>query len=387
MSIPKNPPQKKEYIGWILYYIHHYIRYLEEKQGEKKKISKKVAIYSKMWYDIRDIMAFGKSDKEWFSVYPLFLEPALKQYLWGGTRLQEEFGFGKDMDTVAEAWMLSCHPNGASTVRNGALAGLTLPQALDKLGKAALGGRLSVKDFPLLIKFIDARDRLSLQVHPDDAYARSVKLPRGKTEMWVVLDCQPGAELIYGLTRPVSEEELRAAVESDTMEPLCRHIPVKKGDVFYIPAGTLHAIGAGILIAEVQQNADVTYRVSDYGRLGADGKPRELHKEQAIAVISRTPTPLSRHTQSVREDATGKREMLADTPYFTVERWDLGGKAAKQVHARDTFLSLLCPEGTGHIRWEGQTESFSKGDSIFIPAGLPFVIDGQAQLLVSYVRA
>lgn len=386
MSIPKKLSQKKEYIGWILYYIHYYIRYSLLAQGKKKKITKKVAIYGKMCYHKQREMIFGSLDEEWFNVYPLFLEPALKQYLWGGTRLTEEFGFGKDMDTVAEAWMLSCHPHGPSTVRNGALAGLTLPQALDKLGRAALGGRLSAKDFPLLIKFIDARDRLSLQVHPDDAYARSVKLPRGKTEMWVVLDCLPGAELIYGLTRPVEEKELRSAVENDTMESLCRHLPVKKGDVFYIPAGTLHAIGSGILIAEVQQNADVTYRVSDYGRLGADGKPRELHKEQAIAVISRTPTPLNRHTQCVREDATGKREMLVDTPYFTVERWILSGKAAKQVHSRDTFLSLLCPEGAGHIRWGDRVEPFSKGDSIFIPAGLPFVVDGQAQLLVSYVR-
>lgn len=319
-------------------------------------------------------------------VYPLFLEPALKQYLWGGTRLKEDFGFGSDLDTVAEAWMLSCHPHGPSTVRSGAWAGMTLPQALQKLGKTALGGRSTVKDFPLLIKLIDARDRLSLQVHPDDAYARSVKLPRGKTEMWVVLDCQPGAELIYGLNRPVSEDELKAAVEQDAMEPLCRHVPVKKGDVFYIPAGTLHAIGAGILIAEVQQNADVTYRVSDYGRLGADGKPRELHKTQAIAVISRTPTPLQQRVQTAREDAAGKREMLADTPYFTVERWTLIGKAAKQIHARDTFSSILCVEGAGHIRWEGSSEPFRKGDSLFIPAGLSYVIDGQAELLISYIR-
>lgn len=320
-------------------------------------------------------------------MYPLFLEPALKQYLWGGTRLKEEFGFGKDLETVAEAWMLSCHPNGASIVRNGELAGLPMPKALEKLGQSVLGGRISIKEFPLLIKFIDARDRLSLQVHPDDAYARSVKLPRGKTEMWVVLDCQPGAELIYGLNRPVSEDELREAVEKDAMEPLCRHVAVKPGDVFYIPAGTLHAIGAGILIAEVQQNADVTYRVSDYGRLGADGHPRELHKAQAIAVTTRTPTPLQQAVQTLHDAALEKREMLADTPYFTVERWTMNGRSAKQIQARDTFLSLLCTHGSGHIRWHGQSEPFSKGDSLFIPAGLPIVIDGTAELLVSYVRA
>lgn len=305
--------------------------------------------------------------------YPLLLKPVLKDYLWGGHRLTGEFGFSSSLLRVAEAWMLSCHPQGESTVKNGPLAGKTLTEALECMDIARRGA-----DFPLLIKLIDAKERLSLQVHPDDAYAQSQGLPQGKTEMWVVLDCVPGAELIFGLRQSLSETELKSAILEDRLEPLCRHVAVRPGDVFFIPAGTVHAIGAGILIAEVQQNSDVTYRVSDYGRLGADGKPRPLHREQALAVIHPAPTPLL----SV-PPMTQDKQKLAQTPFFSVERVALAESRPLSLPADREFLSVVCLSGEGKIRWDGGCEAFRKGDSLYIPAGLAASLHGTADLLFS----
>lgn len=204
--------------------------------------------------------------------YPLLLAPAIKDYIWGGTRLKTAFGFSGSGETAAEAWVLSSHADGASAVINGPLSGQSLPEVLEQWGPAALGERAAAfSDFPLLIKLIDARDRLSIQVHPDNAYALAHEGEYGKTEMWYVVDCEPGAKLIYGFNRGLTKTEFRQRIQDNTLEEVCNAVPVGKGDVFFIEAGTLHAIGAGILIAEVQQNSNTTYRVSDYGRLGADG--------------------------------------------------------------------------------------------------------------------
>lgn len=305
--------------------------------------------------------------------YPLLLKPVLKDYLWGGRRLTGEFGFSSSLPRVAEAWLLSCHPQGESTVKNGPLAGKTLTEALESMGIDRRGA-----DFPLLIKLIDAKERLSLQVHPDDAYAQSRGLPQGKTEMWVVLDCAPGAELIFGLRQSLSDAELKAAVFEERLEPLCRHVAVRPGDVFFIPAGTVHAIGAGILIAEIQQNSDVTYRVSDYGRLGADGQPRPLHREQALAVIHPAPTPLSPVPPMVQG-----RQKLTQTPFFSVERVALAENRPIPLPADKEFLSVVCLSGEGELRWDEGCEAFHKGDSLYIPAGLATSLHGTADLLFS----
>lgn len=218
-------------------------------------------------------------------MYPLLLKAPLKDYLWGGTRLKEEYGFESDKEKVAEAWVLSCHKDGNSIVKNGEYAEKTLQEVLDIWGKEALGAKSDrFTYFPVLIKLIDAKDRLSVQVHPDDEYALKNEGEYGKTEMWYVVDCEEGAELIYGFNQDISQGEFLERISSNTLSPVCNYVPVKKGDVFFIEAGTLHAIGKGILIAEVQQNSNTTYRVSDYGRLGADGKPRELHIKQAVDV-------------------------------------------------------------------------------------------------------
>ena len=221
-------------------------------------------------------------------IYSLY--PAFKDYLWGGTRLRDEYGKKTDLPIVAESWELSCHKDGLSSI---GIAGLDatnpvpLTEFIQMRGKTeVLGTRpAAFSSFPVMIKLIDAKQDLSVQVHPDDRYARRVEGSVGKTEMWYVVDCEEGAELLYGFNRPVTREEVKAAAENDTLLSLANHVPVHKGDVFWINAGTLHAIGKGILIAEIQQNSNLTYRLYDYGRVDKNGNKRPLHLEKALDVL------------------------------------------------------------------------------------------------------
>lgn len=318
-------------------------------------------------------------------MYPLLLTPPVKDYIWGGTRLKTEYGYQTDKDIAAEAWVLSCHKDGSSVVANGPLAGRALPQVLEEWGDAAVGARAAAFPyFPLLIKLIDAHDRLSVQVHPDNEYALRVEGEFGKTEMWYVVDCEPGAQLIYGFNRTLTKEELRAQIEADTLPQVCNFVPVKKGDVFFIEAGTLHAIGAGILIAEVQQNSNTTYRVSDYGRLGADGKPRPLHVDKAVDVTN--PVPPTIPYGAIGETAPingGTCRPLASCDLFTADLVNVDGTAA--FGEADTFVSLLCLDGEAALTCGGETLPLTKGASVFLPAGLHADVSGRAQLLVSRV--
>jgi len=220
-------------------------------------------------------------------MYPLLLKPPVKDYLWGGSRLKTEFGFQTEKEIAAEAWVLSCHKDGSCIVSNGEFAGKTLPEVLELWGDNALGEKATkFPYFPLLIKLIDAKQKLSIQVHPDDEYALANEGEFGKTEMWYVVDCDEGAELIYGFSENISKEEFERRIKDNTLTEVCNSVPVHKGDVFFISAGTLHAIGEGILIAEVQQNSNTTYRVSDYRLIDADGKPRPMHIEKAVDVTN-----------------------------------------------------------------------------------------------------
>lgn len=319
------------------------------------------------------------------TMYPLLLTPPVKDYIWGGTRLKTEFGYETDKDIAAEAWVLSCHKDGSSVVANGALAGKSLPEVLAAWGDAAIGAKAAAFPyFPLLIKLIDAHDRLSVQVHPDDEYALKVEGEFGKTEMWYVVDCEPGAQLIYGFNRTLTKEELRAQIEADTLPEVCNFVPVKKGDVFFIEAGTLHAIGKGILIAEVQQNSNTTYRVSDYGRLGADGKPRPLHVEKAVDVTDPVP-PTVPYGQvgDVTAIEGGTLRPLASCNLFTADLVNVTGTAS--FGKEDTFVSLLCLTGDATFQCGDTTFPVKKGDSVFLPAGFTATVAGDAQLLVSYM--
>lgn len=317
-------------------------------------------------------------------MYPVLLEAPLKDYIWGGTRLKNEYGFDTELEKVSEAWVLSCHKDGESIIENGDMAGKTLTEALSVWGKEALGERASAFPyFPILIKLIDACDRLSLQVHPDDEYAMRVEGEYGKTEMWYVVDCDEGASLIYGLTKTIDKAEFERRIRDNTIEEVCNFVPVKKGDVFFIPAGTLHAIGKGILIAEVQQNSNTTYRVSDYGRLGADGKPRALHVEKAIDVTkTEPPTVPYGAVGEIRKEGDANIRTLAECPLFTAEHLSLSGK---YTVSSDGFVSAVVLSGKLIAEWENGTVEMVKGQSLFIPADVKTVFSGEGELLLSKV--
>lgn len=315
-------------------------------------------------------------------MYPLLLKAPIKDYIWGGTKLKTDFGFETDMDIAAEAWLLSCHKDGMNIVLNGEHKGKTINEVLEIWGKAALGKNSdSFSYFPILIKFIDAKQSLSVQVHPDDKYALEVEGEYGKTEMWYIVDCEEGAELVYGFKDEISKEEFEKRIKDNTLMEVCNSVPVKKGDVFFITAGTLHAIGAGILIAEVQQNSNSTYRVFDFGRLGADGKPRELHIDKALAV-TKCETPKIPYGKIGKVVSDGVTE-LASCDKFTARVIELDGSMV--INSPDSFVSVIVLDGNAVIEYENEKIELIKGSSVFVPAGFKATMNGNAEILYSYL--
>lgn len=318
-------------------------------------------------------------------MYPLLLKPPIKDYLWGGTRLKTEFGFETEKEIAAEAWVLSCHKDGSDVVVNGEHMGKTLPEVLEIWGDKALGKNAAeFSYFPLLIKLIDAKQKLSVQVHPDDKYALENEGEYGKTEMWYVVDCEKGAKLIYGFSEDIEKDEFEQRIKDNTLTDVCNFVPVNKGDVFFISAGTLHAIGEGILIAEVQQNSNTTYRVSDYGRLGADGKPRELHIEKALDVTEckKPSIPYGQVGEITKIGNNTKRE-LASCDLFKADILNL--EDAAEIFEKDSFVSLLVLDGDLALKWQDGEINAKKGDSIFVPADFKVNLTGKAQILCSRV--
>ena len=312
------------------------------------------------------------------------LKPAFKDYIWGGTRLKEDFGFNSGFEKTAEAWMLSCHEAGMNTVEGGEFDGKTLKEVIDAVGEEKLCGTDCMKFpyFPVLIKFIDARDNLSVQVHPDDDYARRVENEFGKTEIWYVLDAKDGAELIYGFKDSISKEEFKDSIENGTLLDKLNRVKVKKGDLFFIEAGTVHAIGSGALIAEIQQNSNCTYRVYDYGRVGNDGKPRELHIKKALDV-SKTEPPkydIKPMGSPVKKDGYTE-QLLTKCELFTVYKYDIDNNAELSAN-EDSFNHILVLDGAGEI--DGR--SIKKGDSLFVPAGYgSYKISGRLEIITTKI--
>lgn len=300
------------------------------------------------------------------------LTPACKDYLWGGDRLRRDFNVQSDLDPLAEAWVLSCHPDGPSTLASGPYAGQTLPQYIAE-HPGCLGTNCEqFQDFPLLIKLIDAKGDLSIQVHPSDQYALAHEGQYGKTEMWVVLDAEPGAFLYYGFKHQISPEEFASRIKDNTLTGSLNAVPVSKGDVFFIPSGTLHAICKGIVIAEIQQNSNVTYRVYDYGRVGADSKPRALHIDKALDVTELCPP---------KKQNFGSH--LGRCQYFTTDLFH-GGFDGECSEA--SFVSLLVVEGSGTLQCGGETVALQKGDSFFLPAGSgAYTVTGDTDVLRTQV--
>ena len=304
-------------------------------------------------------------------MYPLKMKPFFKDYLWGGTRLKDEYNKDTALSIVAESWEVSCHPDGYSEVCNGALSGQTLDSVLrcnpGWVGDSCVG----LTEFPILIKLIDARDSLSLQVHPDDEYARAVEGQAGKNEMWYIAEARPGAELILGFKEPLNKEDMRRVMAKNELLSYVRSVPVNAGDCYLVPAGLLHAIGKGIIIVEVQQTSNVTYRVHDYDRRDQYGNSRELHTEKAVDVID----------TSLRAEVSSGR-VLADWRYFKCDMLSVDGES-QGFCGNGSFLCSVIVDGAVSLAWGGGTLELIKGDSVFVPAGLgPYKLNGSAKVMM-----
>lgn len=324
---------------------------------------------------------------------PFLLSPAGKDYLWGGNRLNTDFDKQIDLNPLAETWECSTHPDGVSTVASGVHCGQTLDMVLSEHPEY-LGRRLTL---PVLVKFIDAGQNLSVQVHPDDEYARTHENGSpGKTEMWYVLDAAPGAYLIYGFNRDMDEELLRNSLEQGNIEKYLQKIPVQKDDVFYIEAGTVHAIGAGVLLAEVQENSNLTYRLYDYDRTDRHGRKRPLHIGKAMEVLNYKSSENPRQPIRVLRYQPGcASEFLCRCKYFQVERLLINttpAHAAPECATTEhSFQVLLCLEGSGDIIYkenrnltscDNKKLPFAKGSCVFVPAdSVPLQLEGKAQIL------
>lgn len=309
----------------------------------------------------------------------LKLTPAFKSYIWGGNKLISEYNKKYDGDILAESWELSCHKDGLSFISSGDFKGMSLAEYIRDINKNALGKNCSEFDrFPVLIKLIDAKQNLSVQVHPDDEYAQKNEGQYGKTEMWYVVEHEPGAKLYYGLKRNISKKELQERIKNNTILEVLNDVEVKKGDVFFIESGTIHAIGAGIVIAEIQQNSNVTYRVYDYARKDAEGNYRELHIEKAMQTAD---LDMPKH-RSFSPD-------IASCKYFTVDKIYLDGKKTDSISGEaddSSFIHFLILDGDGIIKNYDKIYEFKKGDSYFITAGSGrYEISGKCEALVTTV--
>ena len=318
---------------------------------------------------------------------PFLLRPTGKDYLWGGSRLNEDFKKNIDMVPLAETWECSTHQDGPSYVASGEMEGMTLTDVL-KAHPEYLGRRLSDKDgLPVLVKLIDAKENLSVQVHPTDEYAFLHEAGQhGKTEMWYVLDAKKDAQLVYGFAMDVTAEQVRESVADGTVEKYLQKIPVKRDDVFFIPSGTVHAIGRGVLLAEIQQSSNLTYRLYDYDRTDRWGQKRELHLEKALNVAKLSSSTTPRQPLRVLKYKSGyASELLTRCRYFQVERMLLNTENRKLADfqtEKNSFHALLCVDGCGVLYGDDVMLTFFKGDCIFVPAeSIPLMLHGKAQIL------
>ena len=306
----------------------------------------------------------------------LFMKPYCREVIWGGQRLKEIYGYETSGCHTGEAWVVSANENGQSVVDRGEYKGRTLKELWDS--HRELFGNLPGEEFPLLVKLIDAREDLSIQVHPDDGYARLHEAgARGKNECWYILDCPQEADIIIG-HRAKSRGELARMVEEKRWDHLLNVIPIHKGDCFYIPSGTIHAIRRGTLLLEIQQNSDLTYRLYDYGRL-QDGKPRKLHIKESLEVVSCPSMPENTREPEIRH-GNYTSCILARSPFFTVEMWK--GEGEQVICQPHPFMIIDLLEGQGTIN--GQRAR--KGDHLIATAGCESLrLEGSFHLVASWV--
>lgn len=315
---------------------------------------------------------------------PLFFDPIYKSIIWGGRNLEKIFNRSLPEGKIAESWEISSHGKDNSVIINGEFKGKNLNELLNKFGSKLVGKKCSSKNFPLLIKLIDANDKLSVQVHPDNEYAKIHDNDLGKTEMWYIIDAKPNAKLICGVKNGTTKKQFEEAIKSNTLNEYLNYVDVKKGDVIFIPSGTIHAILDGIVIAEIQQNSDTTYRVYDWGRVGKDGKPRELHIEKALDVIN------FEYKGSVEKISAKKEEgfeyaNLISCEFFNVDKIHVIDNYKDKTDG-STFFAYTCVEGSGKLKYKDNYFDIKGGTSFLIPAdNLEFEITGNLQLLKSYI--
>lgn len=312
-------------------------------------------------------------------MYPLQFTPWLRTMVWGGGKIEKFKGIPIDdaedasPHRIGESWEISAVPGHVSLVSNGPFTGRDLTDLIHELGPSLVGRKVYERtgdEFPLLIKFIDARSDLSIQVHPDDALAaRTHPGMKGKTEMWYVVGADEGATLLSGLTKEITPGEYEARVRNNTITDVLGKHRIAPGDVFFLPAGRIHAIGAGSFVAEIQQTSDITYRIYDYGRPGLDGKPRELHIEQAKEAIDYTVYPRYRTEYSKLRNA---EVPLVKCPYFSTSLFDLDREAGKDLSGLDSFLAVICVQGSGTLTDFEPERPFTlplrQGQTLLIPA-------------------
>lgn len=310
---------------------------------------------------------------------PLFLKSVMHEKIWGGTQLRDVYGYEIPSDKTGEYWAISAHPNGVSEVSNGRYKGMKLdklyqehPELFEASGEGV---------FPLLTKILDANAWLSVQVHPDDRYALEHEGELGKTECWYVLAAESGAEIIYGHSAK-DKKELSDKINHQDWEHLLTHVPVKTGDFFFVPSGTMHAIGPGILILETQQSSDTTYRVYDFDRVDDAGNKRGLHLQQSLDVLT-IGTPHNSHTDTIEVENLC-HTTLVSTEFFTVYRWQLSGPTSFKKFAPYLLLSVI--NGSGELTIGEDTYPLEKGNHFILPSDVrEWQLNGNLELIVSHI--
>lgn len=315
---------------------------------------------------------------------PMKTTPCYKQMPWGGTSLNEQYGKHSEFPITGESWEAADHFHGKTPIVGGCYDGKDFSQIIEEMGADTFLGHLTTDGrFPLLFKLIDARDRLSVQVHPNDAFA-AADGDRGKTEMWIVLEAQPGAGLYLGFEHAISRETYQQLIETNELESALHFVPAKAGDTFFLPPGLVHAIGAGLVIAEIQQSSDATYRVYDWGRLGLDGKPRQLHIEKALAVTDTALRGDCNAPLTVREDGA-EIDYLKACPLFAAQRIRLSNRCRMETRG-SSFTILFCAEGQMTVSTADGAVQLEKGQTAVIPAAAnAFEMQGAAEVYRFFV--
>ena len=308
-------------------------------------------------------------------LYPLKFKPIFKEKIWGGQKIKTELGLDfHPLPNCGEAWVLSGVTGSETKVCNGYLKGNSLNELLEVYMDDLIGEDLFYKydkEFPILVKFIDSNDYLSVQVHPDDALAAKRNIGNGKTELWYILDAEPGSELISGFNRQVSEDVYLEHLNNKKLQEILNVEKVVKGEVYFIPSGRVHALGPGILLAEIQQTSDTTYRIYDWDRVDENGNSRELHPELALDALDFR--PVNNYRTEYRK-IKNQTEILADTQFFTTNIIDFDKSVHKDYSLIDSFVIYVCVEGSALIRYDQSLENLNKGETILIPAVLKHVV-------------